>query len=113
MDDCLFCKIQKKEIPADLVYEDENVIGFEDINPQAKIHLLFIHREHTKNINDLMNNKSEQIGQIFKAIQKYTSENKLEEGFRALTNCGATAGQSVFHTHFHVLSGERLGRFGS
>lgn len=114
MEDCLFCKISKKDIPVDIVYENKSVIGFKDINPQAKIHLLFIHKNHTKNINDLMKNDSSQIGDLFQAVQAYTSENGMEEeGFRAVTNCGEKAGQSVFHTHIHVLGGERLGRFGN
>lgn len=114
MPDCLFCKIFKREIPADVVYEDNNVLGFKDINPQAKTHLLFIHKTHSENINHMIRLSSSQLNQVFSAIEKYTNENGIEDkGFRLVTNVGAEAGQSVFHTHIHLLAGEKLGRFGS
>lgn len=113
MDSCLFCKILKKEIPSNKIYEDDNVFGFVDIYPQAKTHLLFIHKLHTDNINEMADDPKS-IGEIFSAIQKYTRRESIDqEGFRIVTNLGPLAGQTVFHTHFHVLSGEKLGRFGS
>lgn len=113
MDNCIFCKILKNEIPSKKVYEDDNVYGFVDLYPQAKTHLLFIHKTHTANINE-MADEPKAIGEIFQAIQKYTrSESMDQEGFRVVTNLGPLAGQTVFHTHFHVLAGEKLGRFGS
>lgn len=111
--DCLFCKIIKGEIPSTKVFENESVFGFVDIFPQAKIHLLFIHKNHSKNINELAKSPSD-LGQVFQAIAQYTKERGLDKtGFRVVTNTGKEAGQTVFHTHFHLLGGEALGRFGS
>lgn len=111
----IFTKIIKREIPAEFVYEDEFVIGIKDIAPQAATHLLFIHRHPTKNINEMVRTSPEQVNHLFRAIEKYTEESGLEEaGFRLVTNCGTKAGQSVFHTHIHVLSDAKgLGRFGT
>ncbi len=109
--DCLFCKIVKGDIPSQKIYEDEWVLGFVDLYPQAKKHYLFIHKHHTKNINELSSDEKS-LGQIFTAISKFTnSENLEQDGFRVVTNLGKNAGQTVFHTHFHLLAGEKLGRF--
>jgi len=114
MSDCLFCKIIAGEVPSQKVYEDEKVFAFEDIYPQAKSHWLFIHKEHTKNVNEMANEKPEQLLDLFKAISTVTKEKDVvEEGYRVVTNNGPAAGQTVFHTHFHVLSGEKLKGFGS
>ena len=111
--DCLFCKIVNGSIPATKVFENDNVIGFVDIYPQAKTHLLFIHKTHTKDINE-MSQTPLNIGSIFQAITEYTKGQGLDyNGFRVVTNLGKFAGQTVFHTHFHVVAGEQLGRFGS
>ncbi len=111
--DCLFCKILKGDIPSTKVYEKGNVTGFVDIFPQAKIHLLFIHKNHTTNINE-MSLDPKSVGEVFEAISEYTQAQRLDQGgFRVVTNHGKDAGQTVFHTHFHVLSGEKLGHFGS
>lgn len=113
MSQCLFCKILKGEIPSKKVFENENVYGFVDIYPQAKTHLLFIHKNHTANVNEMSENPLA-IGEVYQAIATYTREQKMDvEGFRVVTNIGANAGQTVFHTHFHVLGGEKLGHFGS
>ena len=109
---CLFCKIAKGEIPAQKVFENDHVFGFVDIHPQAKMHLLFVHKKHTNNINE-MSGDEQSIAQVFKAISDYTKTTDLvRDGFRIVTNHGAHAGQTVFHTHFHVVGGEVLGRFG-
>lgn len=114
MSDCLFCKILKSEIPSKKVFENDKVYGFVDIYPMAREHYLFIHKEHTKNVNEMSATNTEAIGEVFKAINEFTSGNDLsKDGFRVVTNHGANAGQTVFHTHFHVLGGEKLGRFGS
>ena len=111
--DCLFCKIAKGDIPSTKVFENDNVLGFVDIHPQAKTNLLFVHKTHTKDINEMSLNPTS-IGQIFQAISEYTQSQELDQnGFRVVTNLGKNAGQTVFHTHFHVVSGETLGRFGS
>ncbi|EQC51915.1 histidine triad nucleotide-binding protein [Bacteriovorax sp. DB6_IX] len=114
MSDCLFCKILAGEIPSSKVYEDEKVVGFKDIQPQAKEHYLFIHREHTANVNEISENSPEQLADIFQGISKFTKSNELEKnGFRVVTNLGPHGCQTVFHTHFHVLGGEQLRGFGS
>jgi histidine triad (HIT) family protein len=114
MSDCLFCKIVKGEVPSDKVYENENVLAFKDIYPQAKEHFLFIHKSHTKDIEELIDNDPSQITDIFKAISNFTKEHSLDQNsFRLVNNKGAMAGQSVFHTHFHLLGGEPLKTFGS
>lgn len=113
MSDCIFCKIIKGEIPSTKIYEDENVIGFKDLHPQAAIHQLFIHRRHTKDINEIAGNDPAQLADLFGAIRTYTEkEGLVKTGFRVVTNMGADAGQTVFHTHLHVLGGEPLGHFG-
>ncbi len=113
-DDCLFCKIIKGEIPSTKVYEDEKVFAFADINPLAKEHYLFIHKNHSDNVNDISDQDPEQFADIFKAISVVTKEKKLtENGFRVVTNYGAYGGQTVFHAHFHVLGGEQLRGFGA
>lgn len=112
--DCIFCKIIKGDIPSTKVFENDKVLAFKDLRPQASVHTLFIHREHTKDINDLMSSDPAQIADIFQAISEYTRREKFDQhGFRVVTNLGPYAGQTVFHTHFHVLAGEPLGHFGS
>jgi histidine triad (HIT) family protein len=114
MSNCIFCKIADGSIPSTKVYEDEKVIGFKDLRPQAAIHQLFIHKKHTKDINDLAQNDASQLADLFHGIRLYTEEEGLtKEGFRVVTNLGSHAGQTVFHTHLHVLGGEPLGHFGS
>lgn len=114
MESCIFCKIVKNEIPSTKIYEDEKVIGFKDLRPQAAIHQLFIHKKHTRDINDLSQNDPAQLAELFNAIRIYTEkENLTENGFRVVTNLGPNAGQTVFHTHLHLLGGEGLGTFGS
>lgn len=114
MSDCIFCKIVKGEIPSTKIFENENVIGFKDLRPQAAIHQLFIHKGHTKDINDLSKNDPQELSDVFNAIRTYTQTEGLDKnGFRVVTNLGPFAGQTVFHTHFHVLAGEPLGHFGS
>ena len=114
MNECLFCKIVQGKIPSTKIYEDENVLGFKDLHPQAIIHQLFIHKKHTKDINDLSEHDPQQLAAIFHSIQVYTqTEHLANHGFRVVTNLGPHAGQTVFHTHFHVLAGGPLGHFGS
>ena len=108
-ENCLFCKIYQGKIPCEKVYEDEKVMGFRDIHPVAKIRLLFIHKHHTKNINDLISQRPKDLVDLFEAIKIYTEENQIDQnGFRVVTNLGQDGGQTVFHTHFHLLAGEKL-----
>ena len=114
MSDCLFCKFVNKEIETDVVFENDNVIAFNDLYPQAKKHILFIHKKHTTNINEMSEMDAAQIQDVFHAIREFTNGNSLSKnGFRVVNNCGQNAGQTIFHTHFHVLGGEPLGHFGS
>ena len=111
MTDCLFCKIIKGEIPSEKVFENENVYAFKDIAPMAKEHYLFISKTHSKNVNEM---SAQQIQEIFAAIKEFTQSHSLEEnGFRVVTNINQHGGQTVFHTHFHVLGGEQLRAFGA
>jgi histidine triad (HIT) family protein len=112
--DCIFCKIVDGKIPSTKVFENEKVLGFKDLRPNASIHYLFIHKEHTKDVNDMSGSGSNQFADIFAGIKEVTENEKLtEKGFRVVTNSGPNAGQTVFHTHFHVLAGEPLNGFGS
>lgn len=114
MSDCIFCKLVEGKIPSTKVYEDEKVIGFKDLRPQAAIHQLFIHKKHTKDINELAKSDPSQLADLFNAIRLYTEKDGLtKDGFRVVTNQGPNAGQTVFHTHLHVLAGEPLGHFGA
>tara|TARA_B100001971_G_scaffold215195_1_gene260236 strand:+ start:61346 stop:61690 length:345 start_codon:yes stop_codon:yes gene_type:complete len=113
MSDCLFCKIIHGDIPSKKVYENENVYAFKDIYPQASEHYLFISKNHTKDVNELVTSGNE-LNHIFAAIKDFT-ENETElakNGFRVVTNMGKHGCQTVFHTHFHVLGGEQLSSFG-
>jgi histidine triad (HIT) family protein len=112
MSDCIFCKIINKDIPAKFVYEDNNVVAFNDLHPDASEHYLFIHRTHQVNVN-ASSAELNVISDVFSAIKKFTESNDLaKNGFRVVTNSGKHSHQSVFHTHFHVLGGESLGSFG-
>ena len=112
--DCLFCKIIKGDIPSEKVFENDNVLGFKDIFPQAKEHYLFIHKRHSTNINEMTSQSTDQLSDIFRSISKFTKESNLvDEGFRVVTNSGLFGGQTVFHTHFHILGGEQLKGFGA
>jgi histidine triad (HIT) family protein len=114
MNDCVFCKIIEGKIPASKIYEGDNVIGFKDLRPQAPGHYLFIHRNHSRDVNQLMNQDPSQLVELFQAIQSFTEACSLgTNGFRIVTNSGADAGQTVFHTHFHVLGEGPLGNFGA
>lgn len=113
MSDCLFCKILAGEIPSNKVYEDEKVYAFVDIAPMAKNHLLFVHKEHTSDVNEMVTTNPDQLADVYRAIAKFTRDGGHDKsGFRVVTNVGPDAGQTVFHAHFHVLFGEKLGTFG-
>lgn len=112
--DCIFCKIIAGQIQSTKVFEDDQVLGFKDLGPQAKTHYLFIHKRHTKDVNELVEQEPDQLQHIFRAIAQVSkSEGLNKEGFRVVTNLGAHAGQTVFHTHFHLVGGEPLSGFGS
>ena len=109
MADCLFCKIVKGEIPSKKVYEDETVYVFEDIEPTAPIHYLVIPKEHISKLDGITEENSGVIAHIYEVISKLAKDMGLKDGFRVVSNCGAQAGQSVFHIHFHMLAGREFG----
>lgn len=101
-EDCIFCKIATKEIPTEFVYEDEHVVAFNDLNPQAPVHILVIPKEHYASINEVTD--KEVFAHLMYGVQKTAEKLKIKE-FRTVINTGASAGQTVFHIHVHVLSG--------
>lgn len=109
MSDCLFCKIIKGEIPSTKVYEDELVYAFKDINPIAPVHVLIIPKQHISMLWDVNEENSAVISHIYEVAGKLAKELGLENGFRVATNCGEDAGQTVFHIHFHLIGGRKLG----
>ena len=107
--DCLFCKIVNGEIPSTKVYEDETVYAFKDINPVAPVHVLIIPKQHLSSINDVNAENSAVIAHIYEVAAKLAKEFGISEnGYRMVSNCGADAGQTVFHLHFHLLGGKKL-----
>lgn len=106
--DCLFCKIIAGEIPSKKVYEDEKVFAFYDINPQAKIHVLVVPKEHICCANKIDTSNSGAVAAVFEAIPKIAKQLGIES-YRVINNCGEKAGQSVMHLHFHLLCDEKLG----
>ena len=110
MEDCLFCKIIKGEIPSNKVYEDEEILAFTDINPQAPIHILVVPKKHIESVAKLEKEDEALVGKIFSARKKISEEKGFkDEGFRVINNCGEKAGQTVKHLHFHILAGKDLG----
>ena len=108
MNDCLFCKIIAGEIPSTKVYEDDSVLAFRDINPQAPVHILVIPKTHIASIADITPENSGVIAHISEVIAHIAREQGLNEGFRVCTNTGAHGCQSVKHLHFHLLGGRQL-----
>jgi len=109
MNDCLFCAIAEGKIKANIVYQDDAVIAFKDINPQAPVHLLIIPRRHLAGVLDLKAADGAVIGHIFEVAGRLAREQGIADGgFRVVANSGADAGQSVFHLHYHLLGGRRL-----
>lgn len=109
MENCLFCKIINGEIPSSIVYKDDEVIAFKDINPQAPVHILVVPREHIQSALDEKATDAKMLSSVFSAIAKIAKENRLDNGFRIINNCGADGGQTVPHLHFHILGGRPLG----
>lgn len=110
MEDCIFCKIVKKEIPSEIVYENDDVIAFKDINPEAPVHILVVPKKHIESLVKLENEDYEIIQKIYKAISEIVEKQNVKQtGFRIVTNCGKNAGQTVMHLHFHILAGKDLG----
>lgn len=110
MQDSIFTKIIKREIPASIVYEDEEIIAFNDINPQAPVHILIIPKKQIPTINDAEINDTELLGKVILAAKKLALENGIAaDGYRLVFNCNSGAGQTVFHIHCHLLGGRVMG----
>ena len=107
METCIFCKIIKNEIPSSKVYENDDILAFKDINPQAPVHIIVIPKKHIENILEL--NDESLLTKIHKAIKEIVKEQNLaKQGFRLVTNTGENACQTVKHLHFHILGGDKL-----
>ncbi len=110
MDDCLFCKIVRGEIPSSKVYEDENFYAFLDINPSAKKHILVVPKKHISLLNDINDENIDYLGKILLVGRKIAEqESLLESGYRFTFNCNSDAGMEIPHVHLHILGGEKLG----
>lgn len=107
--ECIFCRIAAGEMDADIVHEDDQVLAFRDINPQAPTHILVIPREHVARVGDLEERHTDLVGRLFLAAAELAAEDGVDEtGYRLVMNTGAGAGQSVFHIHLHLLGGRPL-----
>ena len=106
--DCLFCKIVAGEIPSTKVYEDEQVLAFRDIAPMAPTHILVIPKEHIPSVDGITEENSAVVAHIFEVIPQIAQAEGLVGGYRVVSNCGADAGQTVLHLHFHILGGKEL-----
>ena len=109
MEDCIFCKIINKEIPASIVFEDEKMIAFNDINPQAPIHILLIPTEHFASLNDIPEEKKSILSHLLLKARQIAQEKGIaEKGYRIVLNTEKDSGQEVFHIHLHLLGGRRM-----
>jgi histidine triad (HIT) family protein len=109
MSDCIFCKIAKKEFPARVVHEDHDLLAFHDVAPQAPVHVLLIPRRHVASLNEMQASDAGLLGRMLLSVPELARKLDVASGYRVVTNCGAEAGQSVFHLHLHLLGGRRLG----
>jgi histidine triad (HIT) family protein len=109
MSDCIFCKIAAGEIPSTKRYEDDEVIAFNDLHPQAPVHFLVVPKKHIDSAADITRENSAVAARCFEVIAMLAEKEKLAGGFRVITNSGPDAGQTVKHLHFHVVSGKKLG----
>lgn len=111
--DCLFCKISQKEISADIVFENEEVVAFKDIQPQAPVHILVIPKKHISSINEISEEDGPLIGHLVLIAKKLAKEQGVDEdGYRLIMNCNQHGGQTVFHVHLHLLGGRQLTHLG-
>ena len=108
MSNCLFCKIVAGEIPSTKVYEDETVLAFRDIAPQAPTHILVIPKVHIASVAEINGANSTLVAHIFEVIARVAQAEGLTDGYRVVSNCGTHAGQTVHHLHFHILGGRQL-----
>lgn len=108
MQDCIFCKIIAREIPADIVFEDDSTIAFRDIQPLAPIHVLVVPKEHYCSLDELPSGEALYAGNILLAIKNVAEQLGVSGGYKVVTNCGEPAGQVVPHLHFHILAGKKF-----
>lgn len=109
MTDCIFCRIAAGEMGTEFVYEDDHVVGFRDLDPQAPVHVLLIPRRHIATLNDLGPEEEALVGHLFGAAARVAAQEGLSErGYRTLINCNAEGGQTVFHLHLHLLGGRQM-----
>ncbi|MFC6670700.1 histidine triad nucleotide-binding protein [Marinobacterium aestuariivivens] len=108
MADCIFCRIARREAPAEVLYEDERILAFHDHAPKAAVHLLVVPKKHIRNLADLKPEDGELIAHLMMALPDIAQAAGLENGFRTLTNTGPGGHQEVYHLHFHILGGRRL-----
>jgi len=107
--DCLFCKIAQQQIPANIIYQDEQIVAFRDISPQAPVHALVIPRRHITTLNDLQPADADLLGQMILTAQRIAAQDNIaESGFRLAMNCNRDGGQTVYHIHLHVLGGRAM-----
>jgi histidine triad (HIT) family protein len=109
MSDCLFCKMVKGEIKPDVVFEDDEVLAFRDVNPQAPLHVLIVPKVHIPTINDLQPEHAGLVGRLFLAARQIARDEGVDaRGYRTVLNCNPEAGQSVYHLHLHMLGGRPM-----
>lgn len=110
MEDCIFCRIVRKELPSTIIYEDDGVVAFNDINPEAPIHVLIVPRQHITSVAELDESNKSVVADVHVAAVRVAEKLGIKErGFRLVSNCGPDAGQSVMHLHYHLLAGKPLG----
>ncbi len=110
MENCIFCKIINREIPSSIVYEDEEIIAFKDVNPVAPVHILVIPKKHIDSVINIEKEDELLIGKIYSVINKVAKQEGIDKkGFRIIVNCGEDGGQEVKHLHFHLIGGKKLG----
>ncbi len=108
MSECVFCKIVAGQIPSEKAFEDEQVVAFHDLRPQAPVHVLLVPRKHIASLNDAIDEDREVLARLLLAARKLAADLGVGAAYRLVNNCGAGAGQSVFHLHFHLLGGRPL-----
>ncbi|MGE5613685.1 MAG: histidine triad nucleotide-binding protein [Bacillota bacterium] len=110
MDNCIFCKIIARQLPSSIVYENDKVMAFNDINPVAPVHVIIVPKLHIANVNELTAENAAVLGDIHLAAKEIAAKLGIaDKGYRLVNNCGADAGQTVFHLHYHLLGGRKLG----
>jgi len=106
---CIFCKIANKEIPSQFIFENENLVAFRDLNPQAPVHILVVPKMHISSMNEITSENSHIVAEIFETISKIAEQEGIKEsGYRVISNCGEDGCQSLQHLHFHLVGGKKL-----